>query len=327
MGFKQRKKNKSFKKGNNSNQGKSQTKTSRKTLQDYQYYLGSSKQAADYQQTTEFLINHIRKTYEYGNDIATALEESTPFQISSLEPVLSVSSQTDTDAKDAENRMYEMKFKIEYDLFLKRKQCYINNLTKAYAFLWEQCNKAMQNKIEARKDYMSIKNDPIQLLSAIKQQALNYQDTKYPPAIILDSIKAVLNMHQKEGESLQDYTRRFKTARDIMNSHTGSVILLPKLSYTLKDYKQGDKAAEEKCLKQAFNMFLTYTYLENSDKAKYGTLLTGLASQHSLGHNQYPTSLTGAMNALSKHRHDNYKKQKEKERTPQKDTNRADEPA
>ena len=87
-----------------------------------------------------------------------------------------------------------MEFKAEFDLYTKRKQVYENNLTKAYALLWEQCSKAMQNKVEARKDFTTaIKGDPIELLKAMKQHALNFQDTRYPMSIIYDSIKAVLD--------------------------------------------------------------------------------------------------------------------------------------
>ena len=40
-----------------------------------------------------------------------------------------------------------MEFKAEYDGYMKRKQCLETNTTKAYALLWEQCAKGMQNKI------------------------------------------------------------------------------------------------------------------------------------------------------------------------------------
>ena len=43
-------------------------KPQRKTLSDYTYYIGSSKQSADYEVVTQFIINHIKKTYEHGND-------------------------------------------------------------------------------------------------------------------------------------------------------------------------------------------------------------------------------------------------------------------
>ena len=52
----------------------------KKNLQDYQYYLGSAKQASDNEATTSHFINQIKKTYAYGNDIATALGQFIPIQ-------------------------------------------------------------------------------------------------------------------------------------------------------------------------------------------------------------------------------------------------------
>jgi hypothetical protein len=57
----------------------------------------------------------------------------------------------------------------------------------------------------------------------------------------------------------------------------------------------------EKFQEMAFNQFMAYTYLDNADKAKYGTLLTGLNTQTSLKNNQYPKTVTEAANILSKH--------------------------
>ena len=127
-----------------------------------------------------------------------------------------------------------MEYKIKLDLHLKRIQTYTNNLTKAYAFIWEQCSLGMQNKIESRSDYnSSIKNDPIALLKAIKQHALNYQEHKYPMAIIFDAIKTLITLKQKEGESLREYTKRFKVSRDILISHIGGPLILKKPSYLM----------------------------------------------------------------------------------------------
>ena len=50
----------------------------RKTLADHIYYMGSACQASDFSVITNFLINHICQTFEYGNDIANALESKTP---------------------------------------------------------------------------------------------------------------------------------------------------------------------------------------------------------------------------------------------------------
>ena len=137
-------------------------KSLKKSLSDYVYYLGSAKQAADYETTTEFLINHIKKTFNFGNDIGTALEELTYFDINVYKPTLMYSISDDDIMIEAENEQFKIEFKAEFDSFMKRKQCLETNTTKAYAFLWDQCAKGMQSKIEARTDYnIKIKNDQL----------------------------------------------------------------------------------------------------------------------------------------------------------------------
>ena len=68
---------------------------------------------------------------------------------------------------------------------LKEKQSLESNITKAYAFIWEQCTKGMQTKIESNADFNTkIKGDPIELLKIIKQYALNYHEHRYEMSII-----------------------------------------------------------------------------------------------------------------------------------------------
>ena len=45
----------------------------KKTVEDYFFYVGSSKQASNYEITAEFVVNHIKKDFDRGNDIAEAL--------------------------------------------------------------------------------------------------------------------------------------------------------------------------------------------------------------------------------------------------------------
>ena len=49
----------------------------KKSPSDFTYYLGSAQQASDYEIATEFFINFIKKTYDYGNDIGQALDTLT----------------------------------------------------------------------------------------------------------------------------------------------------------------------------------------------------------------------------------------------------------
>jgi hypothetical protein len=50
--------------------------------------------------------------------------------------------------------------------------------------------------------------------------------------------------------------------------------------------------------------------MENGDKVKYGTLLSGLQTQISLGNNQYPKTLVEANKVLSNFKADNQVRQR-----------------
>jgi hypothetical protein len=151
---------------------------------------------------------------------------------------------------------------------------------------------------------LDVKNNPIKLLKAIKEHALNYQEKRYSMSIILDLFRALMGTKQKDGESLQDYTKQFRVARDVLKSHIGGPIILSKIMEGMKDYKTANNDEKGVMQEKAFNQFLAFLYLENSDRAKYGSILTGLNTQQSLGNDQYPNSITKANNVLSNHRFD-----------------------
>jgi len=138
----------------------------------------------------------------------------------------------------------------------------------------------MQAKIEARKDFESnIKNNPIELLKSIKLHSMNYQEHCYEMAIILDSMKTMFNIRQKEQESLTDYTKRFKTARDLMVSQVGGPIVLTRFVNSMPGVNKNISQDYQKSQGIAFEQFMAYTYLENSDQNKYGTLMNNLKQQ------------------------------------------------
>jgi hypothetical protein len=58
---------------------------------------------------------------------------------------------------------------------------------------------------------------------------------------------------------------------------------------------------------QLFEQLLAYTYLNNADQSKYGTILIGLNTQQTLGNEQYPKTITDANSVLSNHKFDNWK--------------------
>eukprot|EP00957_Ditylum_brightwellii_P208487 15357692-Ditylum_brightwellii.AAC.1 len=121
----------------------------------------------------------------------------------------------------------------------------------------------------------------------------------------MDAFRASFNAKQKENESLQDYTRMFKTSKDILESHLGDPILLEKFVATMDGYDAKNEDSVVLYSRKVSEQLFAYIYLENSDQLKYGTILKGLNKQKSLGNDQYLKSITETNNVLSNHHFDN----------------------
>ena len=63
--------------------------------------------------------------------------------------------------------------------------------------------------------------------------------------------------------------------------------------------------------KDAFGKWIAFLLIRNSNQAKYGSLKSGLISQYSMGHDQYPKTIMAATDILLNHRHNNCKKWKD----------------
>jgi hypothetical protein len=59
----------------NCNNDKDFKATNKKTLEDYYFHVGSAKQASNYKSAADFIINHIKKEYDSGQDIAESLPQ------------------------------------------------------------------------------------------------------------------------------------------------------------------------------------------------------------------------------------------------------------
>jgi hypothetical protein len=150
-------------------------------------------------------------------------------------------------------------------------------------------------------------------------------------SIILDAMRTLLFTKQKDGESLQDYTKRFHVARYVLKSHMGEPIILTKFVEAMDEYNKNDIKLRDKFREQAYSQFMAYLYLDNADKAKYSSTMTGLNTQQSLGNDQYPKTVTESDNVLNNHGFDvtnksNYKKPGDNDKDrEQKDAGKEDE--
>ena len=89
------------------NQHGRRSNRNKKSLSDYTYYLGNSRQASDFENTTEFIIIYIKKMYSQGKDIAKALHDLEPINTLNWRPTLEVSMIAGNDAEAEDKQKQE----------------------------------------------------------------------------------------------------------------------------------------------------------------------------------------------------------------------------
>ena len=71
-----------WKNGNGNKKSSENSKSTKRSLSECIYSVGTSNQTSEYEVITAHLINHIKKTYKWGGDIAHALTSKTDFNFS-----------------------------------------------------------------------------------------------------------------------------------------------------------------------------------------------------------------------------------------------------
>jgi hypothetical protein len=124
-----------------------------------------------------------------------------------------------------------MECKSDYSEYKNRLLTYKNCRIRAYAVIWDRCTRGMRQKVESRLEFSEkIENNPIELLKAIKEHTQSYQEHRYGMSIVLDSLKNLLSTKQKDGEPLHNWTKQFKTSRDIFEAHMGGPFIIDKVT-------------------------------------------------------------------------------------------------
>jgi hypothetical protein len=155
----------------------------------------------------------------------------------------------------------------------------------------------------SRADY-EIKGNPIKLLDAIEEHVMSYMENKYDALIVLESLKKLFSLRQREDEDLVNFTQQFKSAIDVAESHIGEKLRFMKLAKADEEWTSIDADIQEECCKRAYGKVIALLYMMNSDQTKYGLLLSGLSTYFALKQDQYPKSITHATSILRDHKFD-----------------------
>ena len=128
-------------------------KDKNKSLEDYEYYIRSSKQASDFEVRTKSIINHAQETFDSGKDVAEALRMMNGPNTAEWRLTMSVSTSEDEATCDRENRELELYCKGESTDYRKHVREYGKDLCKAHESLWGRRQLTLRDRIEAQNGF------------------------------------------------------------------------------------------------------------------------------------------------------------------------------
>jgi hypothetical protein len=113
-----------------------------------------------------------------------------------------------------------------------------------------------------------------------------------------------MTCRQLENEPLADYVKKFKGNRDSMAQNMGKDFLKDFMKNTKQYVDETDTDKQDKMQKGLYAQWTAYMLMKNSNQCKYGSLMTSLTTQFSLGTSQYPKDIVAAVDILTDHRFD-----------------------
>ena len=295
---------------------------------------------APYATVVEKITQHIQSTYDYGIDTAKSIRNGTKIDLVAEKPICQIAEGT-TEEKASLQPAYDIEFTQRMNECLKRERWLNSNLPKACACIFgSHVTDGLKSRLQAMPDFNTkIQDDPLALLRAIKTQTHENARTQYPPITITTHLDRLLRIKQESNEDPATFAKRFqqqldtvqgylgprftdgyaeqtpeyKAAAYVENPHHLDLILdgisdedqrratKDALNEMRSHYQPKETPAQvlyKQKLSDSFNAFL---FLRSATRSKYGSLLTTLQTQYSLGKDQYPNTITRAVDILSQH--------------------------
>ena len=246
------------------------------------YVINQPGQADKFIKTTEAILNYIQKTYKHGEDLKKALKDESEFNFANIEP--SAPAKIDLSTPQG------FKYKLQMEGHYKREEQYRSNKSNAHALIYGQCTQGVKNQLQAHQDWKLIQYDPIELLKALREITHRYQDSRYAIGTVATSIRTFFTMKQENNESLVTYSKRFKNAKDIMETRFGKLDMSHSLMGTAS-YDTASLTEKEIMEKDAYNRLVAYEFLMGCTTNKATELKKELQNDHAKGDNRYPASV------------------------------------
>ena len=204
------------------------------------YGGATSSQNATFDHVKEYITEKFR-TYKDYDDVVTALRDMKKPDTEAWEPVL---SQEYMSVPDAEGKVYdkdgielsitdqhELKtrndgkkenFQVAIKEYRKRKRTFEIAYKNAYGrIMGDYVSTQLKSRIKADARFDAVVDDPVQLLTVIRELMFDQGRARYPPLVIIKMVQNFMTIKQHEDENLDRFRERFKSTRDALVSVMG----------------------------------------------------------------------------------------------------------
>jgi hypothetical protein len=180
-------------------------------------------------------------------------------------------------------------------LYIAREMQLVDNMDKLYGVVTGQCSHALISILENDVEFgdKDEQCDVLWLLKKLKEITSGLDIKSNKRSNLHDALVAFVKTEQHNGESDDDYMKRFKASVETLISAGGRQIFCsPEIMESKTDIPtKAERSAEEE-------KFKAICYLKQSDKSRHGSLLRDLQNGAYVGRDEYPTTTAGAYDLM-----------------------------
>jgi len=186
----------------------------------------------------------------------------------------------------------------------KRKRDLEAGMKQLYSTIFDEyCMQGMQQRIETHPYFATqIDDNLIVLLLEIKKLIHEMVRAQYSLLTIHHAIKGLITMKQKDGEELLDFVKCFKQTRSTYRSYMGAAWFNHNVD-TAEQYRLATTDEARRAIKEKkYEAYSALLILLSASPAEYSEVTKQLTMQFSIGTNQYPKTVTEAVDILVNHK-------------------------
>ena len=180
-------------------------------LKGHIYDCTDSRQADLYTTTTKEIAGYAAITLKNGNDVRKAIEDMKV-------PEMVLPKDLPAAASAAQKRQWEKRI----DEVSKKEIILEENMKTLYSIIWGQVSDVIRHRIQALDNFKTMNSDAdaLALLTALRNQAFNFQSQKDQAQALQEAIRHFYLINQGKTDSCQAYMDRYENGRQVI-THIG----------------------------------------------------------------------------------------------------------